>query len=495
MAEENPAQLLLEYRAPLLLEDRAPAPPEPATPAPRNRAPRLLPLTLILGALFWLFTTTGGRHIFVNDMLGEAFDSQGENLLHGDATVDGNAIRHEVMIRNGRSYMYFGPFPAFVRLPLNYFYPKGHGHWSRVSGFIAGIIALAAFSALVRRALRSSELSARWRNWIGNLCLVGFAFASPLLLLLGDVSIYHEAIIWALAWSIAALYFAGRSRRREGLGLTLSLLAFSFCAGATLLSRVTFGAPLALMTPILGLTLLRRPSRIRNLAALCLPLGAAVLFYLWLNYAKFGDPFGSGFKYYVNPTQRQFAEKHGLFNVERVPYSFADYFFLRRPEYSTKPPFLRTTRAYYGYPDLYVMPFTETYLSLAWSSAWIILGALAGIGFLLWPKGSDAVERTIALILLAQVIAVLSFIGMAQRYTAEFFPFLIFIFLLFLRNGRAVSRLRYVTIVLVLTSVLLNFFATSHWLMENDWNQPGELRVIWSTFLRRLPDLPDLRLH
>src|SRR5205085_4807077 len=87
MAEENPAQLLLEYRAPLLLQDRAPAPSEAPAPLPRNRAPRLLPLTLILGALLWLFTTTGGRHVFVNDMLSEAYDSQGENLLHGDATV------------------------------------------------------------------------------------------------------------------------------------------------------------------------------------------------------------------------------------------------------------------------------------------------------------------------------------------------------------------------------------------------------------------------
>jgi hypothetical protein len=496
MAEENRAPLLLEYRAPLLLKDRAPLPaPGPAAQLPQSRAPRLLPLTLILGALLWLFTTTGGRHVFVSDMLGEAYDSQGENLLHGDATVDGNAIRHEVMIRDGRSYMYFGPFPAFVRLPLNYLYPKGHGHWSRISGFCAGIIALAAFSALVRRALSTSQLSTRWRSWIGNICLVGFAFASPLLLLMGDVSIYHEAIVWALAWSIAALYFAGRSRRRNGAALTLSLLAFSFCAGAALLSRVTFGAPLVLIAPIIGLTLLRRSDRITKLAALFLPLGAAVLFYMWLNYAKFGDPLGSGFKYYVNPTQREFAQKHGLFNVERVPYSFADYFFLRRPDYQPQPPFLRTTRAYYNHPDLYVMPFTETYSSLAWSSAWIILGALVGIGFLLWPKGSDAVERAIALILLAQVIAVLSFIGMAQRYTAEFFPFLICIFLLFLRNGRAVSRLRYVTIVLVLASVVINFFSTMSWLIESDWNQPPELRVIWSSFLRKLPDLPDVRLY
>ena len=47
-------------------------------------------------------------------------------------------------------------------------------------------------------ALRSSQLSPRWQNWLGNACLVGFALGSPLLLLLGNLSIYDEAIIWGL---------------------------------------------------------------------------------------------------------------------------------------------------------------------------------------------------------------------------------------------------------------------------------------------------------
>lgn len=474
-------------RAPLLLQDRAPQlAPELAPHVLQTRAPRLLPLALILGALLWLFTTTGGRHVFVNDMLGEAFDSQAEHLLRGDAGVSGDAIRHEVMIVNGRSYMYFGPFPAFVRMPLNYFYPKGHGQWSRVSGFFAGMIALAAFAGLVKRALRSSHLSPRWRNWVGNICLVGFAFGSPLLLLMGDVSIYHEAILWALAWSLSALYFAGRARRREGAALIRSLLAFSFCAGAALLSRVTFGAPLVLITALLALNLLGRANRIRNLAALFLPLGAGVLFFLLLNYAKFGSPTSSGFEYYINSVQREFARKHGLFNLERVPYSFADYFILRRPEYQPLAPFLKSARIYFNHPDLYVMPFTETYSSLVWSSAWITMGALIGIGFLLRPKSSDGMDRAIAVILLAQVLGVMSFIGLAQRYTAEFFPFLVFSFLFFIRSGLAVF-LRYLVIALVVVSVVINSLSTVSWLIDNDWNQPGELRAAWKTFLGRTP--------
>ena len=215
-----------------------------------TRLPNLLPVAFVLGVLLWLFTMTGGRQVFVNEVLGKAYDSQAEHFLQGDVGVDDDAIRHEALVVQGKTRMYFGPFPALLRIPLNFVYSGGRGHWSRISGFCAGMIALSAFAGLVRMALRSSQLPSRWQNWLGNVCLVGFAFGSPLLLLLGNLSIYDEAIIWGFAWSLAALYFALRSRETEGPALTRSLLAFSFCAAAALFSRATFGAPFLLIAPL-----------------------------------------------------------------------------------------------------------------------------------------------------------------------------------------------------------------------------------------------------
>jgi len=143
-----------------------------------------------------VFTTTGGRQIFVKEVLGGAYDSQAEHFLRGDVDVDVDAIGHEAMIVNGKVRMYFGPFPALLRVPLNFIYPAGHGKWSRISGFCAGVIALFAFAGLMRTALCSSPLSSRARDWLGNACVIGFALGSPLLLLLGNLSIYDEAIIW-----------------------------------------------------------------------------------------------------------------------------------------------------------------------------------------------------------------------------------------------------------------------------------------------------------
>ncbi len=118
---------------------------------------------MLLSALLWVFTTTGGRQIFVQEVLGGAYDSQAEHFLRGDVDVDVEAIGHEAMIVNGNVRMYFGPFPAFLRIPLNLVYPAGHGKWSRVSGFCAGVVALFAFAGLIGNALPSSPLSSRSR--------------------------------------------------------------------------------------------------------------------------------------------------------------------------------------------------------------------------------------------------------------------------------------------------------------------------------------------
>src|SRR6266508_5466057 len=231
---------------------RTPAAVAGLTKEDSDPVPRFLPLLLLLSVLLWSYTTTGGRQVFVKEVLGGAYDSQAEHFLQGNVAVDSAAIGHEAMIVDGKVRMYFGPFPAFLRIPLNFVYPAGHGKWSRVSGFCAGIVALCAFAGLMRTALRLSALSLRARNWVGNACIVGFAFGSPLLLLLGNLSIYDEAIIWGLALSLGAIFFAFRSRQATGSALTRALLGFSCCTAGALLSRVTFGAPFILIAPFLA---------------------------------------------------------------------------------------------------------------------------------------------------------------------------------------------------------------------------------------------------
>ena len=440
---------------------------------------------MLLSALLWVFTTTGGRQIFVKEVLGGAYDSQAEHFLRGNVDVDAEAIGHEAMIVNGEVRMYFGPFPALLRIPLNFVYPAGHGKWSRISGFCAGVIALFAFAGLVRTALCSSLLSSRARNWLGNACLIGFAFGSPLLLLLGNLSIYDEAIIWGLAFSLAALLFAFRSRLVEGSALTRALLGLSLCAGGALLSRVTFGAPFILIAPFLALKL-QRENRIANLMALALPLCAALTFYVWLSYAKFGSLSGVNFDYYINPVHREFAHKFGVFSPRRILNSFADYFSLRFPSLQREPPFLAADRHFYEHPSLYSNDFSEVYLSLPWCSGWLIFGAIMGITCLVRRKGADAFERGATVALFGQFLCILSYFLLAQRYAADLYPFLIFCLVIFLGSGGvALLRSHHVIIGLIALSVIVNSLATVSWLVNADQNVPPETRAAWEKLLGR----------
>jgi hypothetical protein len=447
--------------------------------------PRFLPLLVVLSVLLWFYTTTGGRQVFVKEVLGGAYDSQAEYFLQGNVDIDEAAIGHEAMIVDGKARMYFGPFPAFLRIPLNFVYPGGHGKWSRISGFCAGVIALFAFAGLMRTALRSSSLSLRGRTWLGNACIAGFALGSPLLLLLGNLSIYDEAIIWGLAWSLAALYFAFCSRQSEGAALTRTLLGFSLCAAGALLSRVTFGIPFILIAPLLALRI-SRENRLTNLLALLLPLSAALAFYVWLSYARFGSFIGVNFDYYIDPVHSEFAHKYGVFSPRRIPHSFADYFSFRLPSLERQPPFLRADRHSFDYPSLFSLPFSEVYLSLLWCSGWLVFAAIIGIICLVRHRSANAFEQIIAIAFFAQSLCILSFFTLAQRYATDLYPFLIFCFVVSLASGgAALLRSRYIIIGLVALSVVLNSLATISWLINADQNVPMETKAAWEKLLGR----------
>jgi hypothetical protein len=448
-----------------------------------DATPRFLPLLFLLSAFLWFYTTTGGGQVFVKEVLGGAFDSQAEHFLRGNVDVDVAAIGHEAMIVNDHVRMYFGPFPAFLRIPLNFVYPAGHGKWSRISGFCAGIIALFAFAGLMRAALRSSSLSLRGRAWLGNACIVGFALGSPLLLLLGNLSIYDEAIIWGLAWSLAALYFALRSRQSEGAALTRALLGFSLCAAGALLSRVTFGIPFILIAPVLAMRL-GRENLIANLMAVLLPLGAALVFYLWLSYARFGSVTGVNYDYYINPVHSDFAHKYGVFALRRIPYSFADYFSLHFPDLKCEPPFLRADRHSYIHPSLFSNPYSEVYISLVWCSGWLVFAAIMGIAHLIQRKGINLFEMGLAVALFIQFFCILSYFVLAQRYTTDLYPFLIFCLVIFLGlDSAALTRSRYLVVGLVALSVVVNSLATISWLANADQNVPDETKAAWEKLL------------
>jgi hypothetical protein len=243
--------------------------------------------------------------------------------------------------------------------------------------------------------------------------------------------------------------------------------------------------PFILIVLFLALALLQE-NRVRNLIVLFLPLGAALSFYIWLSYARFGNLTGVNFDYYINPVHGEFAHEFGVFSARRISHSFADYFSLRFPSFQRDPPFLAADRHPYDYPQLFSNPFSEVYLSVLWCSSWLVFGAIMGIICLARDKCAHLFERGIALALLIQCLCILSFFALAQRYAADLYPFLIFCFVIFLRSGGiALVRSRHVIIGLVTLSVIVNSLATVSWLVGADQNVPVETKAVWEKLLGR----------
>jgi hypothetical protein len=417
-------------------------------------------------------------------MLGEAFDSQGEHFLRGNVDVDGEAIRHEAIVVDGKARMYFGPFPALLRIPLNCIYPAGRGKWSVISVCCAATIALFAFARSLAASLRRSILSPRAQNWVGNAAVAGLAFASPLLLLVGDPSIYDEAVVWGFAWALAALSFAWQCHLSNDLAKPGPLLGFSLCAAAALLSRVTFGLPFVVVAAALAVCL-PRGNRTYPLAALVLPLTAGVIFFLALSYARFGSFIGISYDHYINPVHREFVHEHGMFNLQRVPFNFLDYFSVRLPTVEKHAPFLRGERYVFGGTPLSSLPFSETYLTIPWCSPWLVFGAILGLVCLAQRNCVNWWARIFAAAFLLEVIAILSYFTLAQRYATDLYPFLIVCFLVFLRfGGRTLLYTRHALISLVAVSIIANTLSTLSWLVDSDQNTPPETRQVWKTALR-----------
>jgi hypothetical protein len=143
-------------------------------------------------------------------------------------------------------------------------------------------------------------------------------------------------------------------------------------------------------------------------------------------------------------------------------------------------------RHFYSYPSFYSIPFSVVFLSVLWSSGWLLFGAIMGIACLVRRNRSNAFERGAALALFAQFVCILSFFALAQRYATDLYPFLIFCLVVFLGSGgAALLRARYVIVGLVAVSIVVNSLATVSWLVDTDPNVPAKTRTAWKTFLGR----------
>ncbi|HXP31532.1 MAG TPA: hypothetical protein VN832_10610 [Stellaceae bacterium] len=416
----------------------------PAAVAKLDRTTKLLLLLLPCIAIYYaLPLATHREELLLPAIRGFTFNSMLDHLLHGRFDVDAAVIGDEGFIRDGRTYTYFGIFPALLRLPLLW-----SGRLGSVDITWTSTLAAVVFGAFCKlRAIAAVQRQLPETGWTTTVFLalvVSIALGEAQIQFLRP-SIYQEVVSWAAGLAAAFVYYAVRGLLVEREFGARLLTPMAILAGLALLTRVTFGVGLYLALGFLVLTIAwpadRRPilSRAgvlirRLLAPDCLCAGAILLLFAALcglvNYGRFGNPlvFADIHLHIIDqiryPDRIQRLDRYGEFNLARLWFGLQYYwlplwaiirpdgqflfheFQQRMVDANEMPP------SSFFVSDPLLILLCLMFLRALWRKQW------AGTALQLLPRRSLALLAGFG----GQILLILIASSMSFRYRMEFYP-------------------------------------------------------------------------
>lgn len=269
----------------------------------------LIAIPLLAGLLYSMVGEVGQKNSYA--LLADSF-------LNGrlDSTT---CYDSDCAIFQGRTFVMFPPVPAIIAMPFVAIFGPGFHGFVAIS-IVAGMVSLALWWRIFRM-LETDSAAAIW-------LLLALAFATPLYF----VTI-RGAGVWFFAQAIGFLFvtIAIHEVVRGG-----SLVLAGACIGLAFLSRQMS----IFYLPFLFVLALRPDERlisfsrdhIHRALKLGLPVAVAVAIYLVYNYARFGAPLETGYRYMMVPEQLGLINyrlaQHGLFSREYLFFNVV-YFFLQ----------------------------------------------------------------------------------------------------------------------------------------------------------------------
>jgi len=413
---------------------------------------------LLAGVVFFWMVTDGtfdpGHRV---PFSGNFYDVQAHRMLDGDLSMPKSVLSIEGYEHDGKSYMYFGPAPAFLRLPTAALTDSLDGQTGVASmtfAFVVLMFALGRISWRVRRWSRSDgdgdDVDGRDELLAAVTAFVLGAGSTVVFLGVGAY-VYHEAILWGVALAFAAFeaILAWIERPRAGV-----LLAAAVLTTLALLSRLAVGigpaAALALLAVAVAVARIWPGAR-RATARLGLAtdelgwrtfgwLAAAVVVplavYAAFNAAKFGTLFSVPYDHQaanaVVPERRAIlaANNGTLVNVSALPtnlwqYLRPDAFRLDGAWPWVRLPTWRPT--VFGDLRYDMLDFTS---SVTATMPVLFVLAVGGIVTMVRTKARTVVATLGSLDLpvlgaACAVVPSLVFVYITERYMADFLPLLV----------------------------------------------------------------------
>ena len=236
-----------------------------------------------------------GRQAVALGYAANFFEAQANAFLDGHIDVPGFVMGIEGFVIDGRTFMYFGPFPALLRIPVLQVTQDFDGEMTVVSMLLAWIV-LAVFTTRLLWQVRTAVLGpdqpvTTQHAVLAAIFLAGVTGGTTVTFDASLPWVYHEVYLWQTALVVAAAYWLVRlGLRPTGRGVAW-LAVLALCA---VLTRTTGGWGVCAGALALGIWMLRGRSfaGARRLgpwviAAGLVPLAVGVAY----NMVKFGHPY------------------------------------------------------------------------------------------------------------------------------------------------------------------------------------------------------------
>ncbi len=419
----------------------------------------------ICGAAFAWLVTDGTFNFLQSAPFSNFYDVQARSLLHGTWSMPASVLTIEGIQVGGRTYMYYGPVPAILRIPILLFTHRLDGRLTQPSLLIGFVVALIFASLLcwrIRGLVRGPVDLGRIECWLTAGLIVVVGVGSVLFFLGSTAQVYEEAEMWGAAFTLGAFYSLIGFLERPVAG---RLVSSGSLATLAMLTRGSVGAAPLVAIGLVALVYLlsmlarhvarheRRAERIADVLGLRVPerpgwflagltaaLGVPLVLYAWVNEAKFGSlfsiPVGRQVFSLENAHRQAVLAANGgsLFGLKFLPTNLLQF---------VRPDALSVTRLFpfLFFPGKALVLGHLLYDTRDWSSSiptcMPILFVLALVGIVVVykrrpppasPRRTEAGLATLRVPLVgaaAGTYGILTIAFIAQRYLADAIPFLV----------------------------------------------------------------------
>lgn len=364
------------------------------------------------------------------------FDLQARALFAGHFWIPKGNLGIEAFVIDGRDQMYFGPFPALLRMPVLALTDSADGRLTAPSMLLAWLTAAMFTNLLVWRLrvmLRDDAALGRAESTSLGAFIAAVLCGSSLLFLAAVPAVYYEAIAWGVALSLGSLFGLLGVLERPSIARVTGT-AMVTTAAVLARSTVGWGCVVGLILTALWFALGKGgPERRRWSIPVLIAAFSALAVGCAVTWAKFGAPFAWPMQAQVytrlSPNRRAFLRANDG-QISGAQFLASNLLAYLRPDglrIGPLYPFFTLPATPPTPVGNVVMDMTYRTPGIPASMTFLFFSALWGTA-MAFRRGAAKAWRLMRIPILAGAAAsagVLLWGGIAARFTADFIPLLV----------------------------------------------------------------------